>query len=124
VEKLIRAEIWILLQRKVKDPRVHDITITEVDVSPDLKNARILFSLLGDEAAQEEALAGLESAAGYMRSELMKVLDLRPMPILVFEFDESFHRTEETLDTLDRVLHEDEQRYRKPTADHPSDPAE
>jgi len=108
VQKLLRAEISSVLQRKLKDPRVGMVTVTEVDASPDLKTARVFFSVLKEDESEAEALAGLKSAAGFIRSELMRVLHLRPMPVLEFELDRSLARGAHTLDLLDQVLHEQE----------------
>lgn len=108
VQKLLRAEISSVLQRKLKDPRVGMVTITEVDASPDLKTARVFFSVLKEDESEAEALAGLKSAAGFIRSELMRVLHLRPMPVLEFDLDASLARGARTLDLLDQVLHEQE----------------
>jgi ribosome-binding factor A len=110
VQKLLRSEISSILLRKTKDPRVSMITITEVDASPDLKNARVYFSTLGGQEAESAALAGLRSAAGFIRAELMKVLHLRPMPVLEFAVDRSLARGSRTLDILDRIRHEEDQR--------------
>ena len=106
VRRLLRSEISSVMQRKLKDPRVGMVTITEVEVSPDLKNARVYVSILGED--KSETLAGLRSAAGFIRSELMKVLHLRPMPALEFAIDESLARAERTLDLLDQIRHEQE----------------
>jgi ribosome-binding factor A len=106
VRRLLRSEISSVMQRKLKDPRVGMVTITDVDVSPDLKNARVYVSILGED--KSETLAGLRSAAGFIRSELMKVLHLRPMPALEFAIDESLARAERTLDLLDQIRHEQE----------------
>ncbi len=106
VQNLLRAEISTILLRKLKDPRVHMTTITEVDVAPDLKNARVYVSIYGEREEQEEALDGLRSAAGFIRSELRRVLDLRPIPILAFELDTSLERGAHTLDLLDQIRHE------------------
>ncbi len=108
VQKLLRSEVSSILLRKLKDPRVGIVTITEVDVSPDLKTARVFFSVLKEDESEEEALAGLKSAAGFIRSELMRVLHLRPMPMLEFELDASLARGARTLDLLDQVRHEQE----------------
>ncbi len=108
VEKLLRSEISAILLRKSKDPRVSEVTVTEVDVSPDLKNATVFFSVLRGPDEASAAEAGLRSAAGFIRSELMKVLNLRPMPVLEFELDRSLERGSHTLDLLDRIRHEHE----------------
>jgi len=108
VQKLLRSEISSILLRKLKDPRVGMVTITEVDASPDLKTAQVFFSVLKEDESEAEALAGLKSAAGFIRSELMRVLHLRPMPVLEFDLDASLARGARTLDLLDQVLHEQE----------------
>jgi ribosome-binding factor A len=108
VEKLLRSEISSILLRKSKDPRVSEVTVTEVDVSPDLKNATVFFSVLRGPDEASAAEAGLRSAAGFIRSELMKVLNLRPMPVLEFQLDRSLERGSDTLDLLDRIRHEHE----------------
>ena len=108
VQKLLRSEISSVLQRKLKDPRVGMVTITEVDASPDLKTARVFFSVLKRDESEADAAAGLRSAAGFIRSELMRVLHLRPMPALEFVLDRSLARGADTLDLLDQVRHEEQ----------------
>jgi ribosome-binding factor A len=106
VQNLLRSEISMILLRKIKDPRVALVTVTEVDASPDLKHARVWVSVLQDD--KEEVLVGLRSAAGFIRSELMKVLHLRPMPILSFDLDRALERGARTLDLLDQIHDEQE----------------
>jgi ribosome-binding factor A len=89
VSELIHRELSWLLMREVRDPRLADITVTEVRVTADLLLARIYFSVLGDAKAEEEALAGLESANGFLRTQLAGRLRLRFMPELLFEVDRS-----------------------------------
>jgi len=89
VGDLLKHTIAELLQRKVKDPRVEGITITGVDVSVDLKISRVFFCML-DSGRKEEAMKGLESAAGFLRRELKKVLRLKTVPSLLFAYDASF----------------------------------
>ena len=106
VHSLLRAEISEILQRKLKDPRVSMVTITHVEADPDLRHARVFVSIYGDPDHQRAALRGLSSAAGYIRSELMNVLHLRPMPTLDFRLDESLALGTHTLDVLDHIRHE------------------
>ena len=108
VQNLLRSEISTIFQRKLKDPRVNMVTITEVDASPDLKRARVYVSVYGGGEVEAETLAGLRSAAGFIRRELMQVLHLRPVPALEFELDETLAQAAETLDLLDKVTHEQE----------------
>ena len=121
VQKLLRSEISTLLQRRVKDPRIGMVTITAVKADPDLKHARVFVSVFGDAQEQTTALAGLTSGAGFIRAELMKVLDLRPMPVLEFRADDSLARGARTLDLLDQIRHEQEDDDPREGAGDPAD---
>lgn len=105
VQSLLRSEISTVLQRKLKDPRVSMATVSRLEVSADLRHARVFVSVYADHAAQVAALEGLRSAAGFIRAELMKVLHLRPMPYLDFSLDESLARGSRTLDLLEQIRH-------------------
>jgi len=85
---LIQAELGELLLRRVKDPRVSSVSVTAVDVSPDLSQAKVYFSLL-EHDKREQALAGLTAAAGFLRRELAARLHLKTMPRLVPVYDDS-----------------------------------
>lgn len=108
VQKLLRSEISTVVQRRLKDPRVSMVTITEVEADADLKHARVFVTAYGDAEHQEATLSGLRSGAGFIRAELMKVLHLRPMPTLEFRADDSLSRGARTLDLLDRIRREEE----------------
>lgn len=88
VAELIQEEISLLIQREVRDPRVGMVTVTHVDVSPDLRLARVYFSAL-DEEAQQQALLALEHAASFLRHELGNRIRLRFIPRLEFRVDHS-----------------------------------
>ena len=84
----VLREVAYLIQHEIKDPRVKNATVTEVSVSPDLKNARIYVSFLTDsQEAIDDAMKGLESATGFVRSQLAGRLKLRYMPKVEFVFD-------------------------------------
>ena len=89
VAALIQRELSEIIQRSVKDPRVAFCTVTQAEVSPDLKYVDVKVSVIGDEAQKEKALAGLKSAAGFLRREIGKRLTLRYSPELRFGIDES-----------------------------------
>ena len=89
VAALIQRELSEIIQRSVKDPRVAFCTVTQAEVSPDLKYADVKVSVIGDEPEKEKALAGLKSAAGFLRREIGKRLTLRYSPELRFAIDES-----------------------------------
>ena len=87
VNEEIKKELSLIIP-KLKDPRIPDfVSITEVRTTPDLKSARVYFSVLGGNA--EEALKGLQSSAAYARMLLSKTMKIRYTPELVFTIDES-----------------------------------
>ena len=90
INERIREELCTILTR-VKDPRVSGafISITVADCTPELKYAKIYFSVIGGEKEQREAKAGLDSAAGFIRGQLAHALDLRQTPELKFIPDDS-----------------------------------
>ena len=79
-----------LIRMGVKDPRVSSLTsVTDVEVAPDLKTAKVFVSVLGDEKKQKDTLEGLKSAMPYLRSQLAKSINLRNTPELRFHLDTS-----------------------------------
>jgi ribosome-binding factor A len=87
VAELIQAEMAELLLRHLKDPRLKMATISRVEVSPDLRHARVYVSRVGNAAEQQAAMAGFHQAAGFIRSHLGKHLHLRHVPQLTFQLD-------------------------------------
>lgn len=88
--ELIRKELSTLLLRKVRDPRLVSVTITEVDVTADLRIARIYISVLDDdEKSRQQVLNSVQGAAGFLRRELAGVIQMRHTPELIFKLDES-----------------------------------
>ena len=86
----VREEIMQIIRRDLKDPRIGFASITEVQMTPDLRSARVRVSVLGDEQAQRATLAGLRSASGLIRHELGRRLEnLKFTPELRFEIDPS-----------------------------------
>ena len=89
VNQLIKEEISMVLQRELKDPRLGFVSVTEVDVTPDLKHAKVYVSVLGAEEQWASSLAALESARGFVWNWLRRHLDLRVTPQLAFRPDRS-----------------------------------
>ena len=87
VGELIQAELATLLTRGLKDPRLEMPTVSYVDVTPDLRHARVYISRLGSEAEQDAMLQGFQRAAGFIRGQLGRRLKLRYIPQLTFELD-------------------------------------
>ncbi len=99
----IRMEIAEILSRKIKDPRVKFVTVTDVKMTADLKIARIYVTALDQEHYEQQTAPGLKSAAGYIRTEVGRRLNLRYTPEIVFYRDTSAeyaHRMEKVLNSL------------------------
>jgi len=90
VADLIKAELSDILLRRIRDPRIGLLTITDVKMSDDLRSARIYFVQMGKDKLDAELQAGLEKAKGYLKRELGKRLNLRYMPDVFFFYDKSF----------------------------------
>jgi len=89
VGEQMKKELGDIITRKLKDPRVGFVTITDVHVTGDLQQATVFISVLGDDDQKENTLKGLEKAKGFIRSEIGQRIRLRKTPELIFEFDES-----------------------------------
>ncbi len=76
----------------LKDPRIGFVTVTGVRTTRDLAEATVYVSVLGDEAEQEQTLAGLQSAHGVLQSQLARALGTRRTPVLTFEYDPAIER--------------------------------
>jgi|GEM_PF-461705 len=98
----LRQEVTLLIRGEVRDPRVALATITAVQTSPELDHAKVYFTTLGDAEERKEVLAGLRSAAAFMRRELGKRLHIRRVPELHFTVD----KVEEEAQRIERLLYE------------------
>ncbi len=104
INGLLRQEISQLLSREIKDPRLNGIiSITQVQTSSDLRNARVYLSVMGDREAQESALDGIQSAAAFLRRELRERLKLRYIPFLKFTLDDSLENADAVLRIMDSI---------------------
>lgn len=90
VAEQMKKELGDILSRKIKDPRVGFVTVTDVEVTGDLQQATIFISVLGDEERKRDTLIGLSKAKGFIRSEIGRRIRLRKTPELAFEFDEAY----------------------------------
>ncbi len=104
INGLLRQEISQLLSREIKDPRLNGIiSITEVQTASDLRSARVFVSVLGDQAAKDAALDGIQSAASFLRRSLRDRLKLRYVPFLKFALDESIEDADALLRVMDQL---------------------
>lgn len=89
VGEQIHKEISALLLKGLKDPRIGFVTITSVDVTPDLHLARVYFTVMGDASARKDAEKGLKHSASFIRRELGQRLRMRYVPDILFVYDSS-----------------------------------
>ena len=86
----VHKELSNIIRGEIKDPRIHPMTsVVAVEVAPDLKSCKAYISVLGDEKAQKDTLAGLKSAEGYIRTKLARSVNLRNTPEIRFIMDQS-----------------------------------
>jgi ribosome-binding factor A len=103
VGDLLIEVISELLRKEIRDPRVSAVTLTKVKVTKDLKQARVYFNVLGGQADKNSVLAGLKSAAGFIRSKVAKQLKLRFAPTIEFFYDETEDEAQRIEKLLDQV---------------------
>jgi ribosome-binding factor A len=92
VDEAVLAVLSAAISKDLQDPRVGFVTVTAVKTSPDLRHARVYVSVLGDQRAREESLAGLRSAHGFLQGAIATELSLKHTPELRFEYDQSVDR--------------------------------
>ena len=120
VAELLHQEISQLIQYRTQDPRLGFVTVTDVEVSTDLRHARIYVTVLGDQAEAKSTLEGLASATSYFRRELGHSLALRYVPTLSFELDTTLERglhIENLLDSIKKELDQSDQAKNLPEID-------
>ena len=90
LNEMMQAELSDIIRRQVKDPRVSEFcTVMKVELSEDLRHAKVYVSIMGDEAQQKKTLIGLKNATGFIRREIGQRIGLRHTPELVFILDKS-----------------------------------
>ncbi|HLR07969.1 MAG TPA: 30S ribosome-binding factor RbfA [Bacillota bacterium] len=89
ISEQMKKELGDILNQKIKDPRIGFVTVTDVEVTGDLQQAKVFVTVLGDEKEKQETLIGLAKAKGFIRSEIGQRIRLRKIPELIFEFDEA-----------------------------------
>lgn len=99
---LIQRELADLIARELRDPRIGMLTITSVDVSPDLSHAKVFFTLLAKQQVAD-TLQGLRRSAGFLRSQLAKRIKMYTTPELRFEYDESVERGDHLSRLIDQA---------------------
>jgi len=108
VSDQMKQEIADILMRKIKDPRIGFVTVTDVEVADDLRNAKVFVSVYGSEKAA--TLKGLESASPFIRSELGRRMRMKFIPELLFRYDDSVERGAHINELLHEIQEKDEEK--------------
>jgi ribosome-binding factor A len=107
VSEQIKKELSILIQTELKDPRIGFVTVTGVDVTNDLSQAKVYLSVFGDEEKKAESLKWIDKANGFLRTEIGKRIRLRHTPELIFKIDESVAYGSRIEKLLGEITHDD-----------------
>jgi ribosome-binding factor A len=100
----IREVVSMSILTELKDPRVEDVTVTYVEVSPDMRQAKVHVSVMGDDTKQKLCLQGLQSSAGFLQTKVGKRIDTRYTPKLRFELDMGVKKSLAIAQLLNDVL--------------------
>ena len=100
----IRGVVSMAILAELQDPRVRDVTVTQVEVSADLRHAKVHVSVMGDEKRQNLSLHGLQSAAGFLQAKIAERIDIRYTPKLSFVLDQGIKRSIAVAQILREVL--------------------
>ena len=111
----IRQVVSTAILVELRDPRIENVTVTLVEVAPDMRQAKVRVSIMGDEAKQKLCLHGLRSSAGFLQQRVAKRIDTRYTPQLIFELDQGVKRSIEISRLLEEVLPREET-----DSDHPA----
>ena len=102
---VIAEELSDLIRTRMKDPRIGFASITDVEVSADLRHAKVFVSVLGSAEEQRATLQGLEHAAGFLRHELAQRLNIRYTPEILFKLDQSIERGTRIIQLMNEIEH-------------------
>jgi ribosome-binding factor A len=108
IEGEMQRVLSTLVSREVRDPRVGNVTLTAVNVAPDMSSARVFFVPFGDQHAPEEVSEGLNRAAGFLRGEVGRALALRHAPKLEFVYDQQIEHADKLTQLIDRAVKSDQ----------------
>jgi len=107
VEEAIKKEVSLIIHDELKDPRIGFVTITRVELSKDLRNARIFYSVLGKEDAGKKTKIALDSALGYVRSLVAQRINLRFATELMFQEDHTVEYSVKIQEILNQIKEND-----------------
>jgi ribosome-binding factor A len=100
----VREVVGLSILADLKDPRIRDVTVTHVEISPDMRHAKVHVSVMGNETQQQLSLRGLQSAAGFLQSKIAERIETRYTPRLMFVLDQGVKKSIEMARILKQVL--------------------
>ncbi len=103
IGEVIKEELSSILREEIADPRIQFVSITRVDVSKDLRHAKVFVSILGAEEKKEDAFEGLRSASGFIQRKLGKKIRLRYTPEIIFKIDTSIEHGMHIFELLEEI---------------------
>jgi ribosome-binding factor A len=107
VKGLLKEEISDIIRRELKDPRLGFVTVTDAEVTADLRHAKVFVSILGDEKQRSDGMKALKSAAGFVRSEFAKRARMKVVPEIQFRFDDSVDQGVRIFELLEMIKKEE-----------------
>jgi ribosome-binding factor A len=114
IGELIRDEVSLILRKKINDPRVGFASITRVDVTDDIKHAKIFVSVYGSDEEKRATMEGLQSAKGFIRALLASALDVRAVPEISFNLDSSIEKASRVFEIMRALEQEKASHGKKP----------
>lgn len=102
----IREVVSTAILLELRDPRVRDVTVTRVEVSADMRNAKVFISVMGDEAKETLSLHGLRNSAGFLQQKVGQRIETRYIPRLVFEIDKGVKNSLKVAELLNQIRRE------------------
>lgn len=100
----IREVVSMSILTELSDPRIRDVTVIRIEVSPDMRYAKVYVSVMGDEAKQQLSLRGLQSASGFLQQKVARRIDTRYTPVLTFVLDKGVKHSLEVSRMLGELL--------------------
>ncbi len=115
----IREVVSMAILTEIRDPRVKNVTVTGVEITPDMRSAKVLISVMGDEVKQNLCLRGLANSAGFLQSKIAKRIETRYTPRLSFELDMGVKKSLEVGQILADIAREREELAAQRQAEQP-----
>lgn len=105
----IREVVASSILTEIRDPRIRDVTVVGVEVTPDMREAKVLVSVMGDDAAQKLSIHGLQNSAGFLQAKIANRIDTRYTPRLTFVLDKGLKNAAAVGEILARIRREQEE---------------